>query len=102
MPLSAFPAFGLPANLASFPVDNIRQDDRLRTGRHFGGVLGYRLGWGLGVQGGHIIGGGLANIPKPLAFRQSFGSGSAAGLWAGFWCNKWAAAGNVSLSGSGV
>ena len=72
MPLSAFPAFGLPANLASFPVDNIRQDDRLRTGRHFGGVLGYRLGWGLGVQGGHIIGGGLANIPKPLAFRQSF------------------------------
>ena len=72
MPLSAFPTFGLPTNLANIPVDNIRQDDRLRTGRHLGGVLGYRVGWGLGVQGGHVIGGGLMGIPNPMTIRQSF------------------------------
>jgi hypothetical protein len=72
MPLSAFPAFGLPANLARVPVKYIRQDDRLRTGGDLGGVLGYRVSVCLGIQGGHVIGGGLAGIPNPVTIRQSF------------------------------
>lgn len=72
MPLSTFPAFSLAAYLASVSIKYIRQDDRLRTGDDLSGMFGYRLSRGLGIQGGHIIGSGLAGIPNPMTVRQSF------------------------------
>jgi hypothetical protein len=67
------------AYLASVAVKNIRQDDRLRTCGHLSGVLADRLGLGLGIQVGHIVGGGLPDIPYPMTIRQSFL------VWAFYW-----------------
>jgi hypothetical protein len=70
--------------LAGFSVDDIRQNDRLRTGGNLGGVFADLLDLRLGVQVGHIIGLTLANIPDPMTFRQSFRVGAGGWTFGGF------------------